>query len=193
MAVDSDALCTLQNVKDYLKIESTNHENDQHLSDLINRVTDLFESYCHRKFKAAEYTEYHCGDGGDKVFPRNKPINSVSALYDDLDRAYTSAELFSPDDYAIVDSRYVQLDGLTFYKALNNIKIVYNGGYATIPGDLAQACIEQVSIKYNEGRLHHTLGVTSKSLGVEGASMSFSEADILPQIKVVLRRYMRIF
>ncbi len=82
------------------------------------------------------------------------------------------------------------LDNSTFYDGVQNVKIVYKGGYASIPEDLRQACIETVVQKWKEGR-EGLLGITSRT-EPDGSISIFTEAGMLPDVKRVLSRYKRI-
>ncbi|MBW1666718.1 MAG: phage head-tail connector protein [Deltaproteobacteria bacterium] len=185
MAVDSDALTSLDNVKEFLGISG--NTDDALLENLIDRVTDLFESYCDRKFKAADYTEYHDGKGSDKLFPDQFPINSVASIHDDTDWTWGSDTLIDSDDYRIVDGAYIQCKSDTFTDDVQNVKVVYNAGYDSIPEDLEQAAIMQVAWLYKKGKGGGLLGVSSKSL-MDG-SISFTNKDLLPEVRLVLERY----
>jgi len=186
MAVDADALTSLANVRAYLDLGVSTY--DTMLEDFIDRVTDQFETYCSRYFKAADYTEYLDGKGLNILFPKQWPINSVASIYDDSDWAWGETTVIDSDDYRIVDDIYVQLKSSVFTKYIQNIKITYNAGYTTIPEDLEQAAIEQVAwlFRKNQGQLE---GVTSKSLG--DGSITYYGLAILPGAVEVLNRYQR--
>lgn len=65
---------TLAEIKNYLKINSTDH--DSRLSNLITYGCSVIESYCGRAFSSATYTEVFDG-GTSSVFVKNMPINNV--------------------------------------------------------------------------------------------------------------------
>lgn len=184
--IDSDALTTLQAVKDYLGI--TSNADDALLESFINRVTDSFEAYCARKFKSASYTEYHDGKGSDKLFPKQAPITTVTSIYDDSEWAWGASTLIASTEYRIVDEAYIQLKSTTFMDDVQNVKITYTAGYSTIPADVEHACIEQAAWLYrkSKGQLQ---GVAAKSLA--DGSISYSARDLLPELKLALEPYRR--
>ena len=81
------------------------------------------------------------------------------------------------------------MDGLTFSKGVKNIKVIYVAGYATIPIDIGQACIEIVAKKYKAGK-DKKQGVVSDSLGER--SITFKDEDIPKEARLVLDSYARI-
>lgn len=185
MAVASDALCTKDNVKDFLGITGFKPEDETLIEDTIDRVTDLFENYCRRKFKSATYTEYHSPQTNDnKIFPKNFPITSITNMYDDPDRSYGSDTLITASEYGVVDDVYVEwIDG-SFSGGTNSVKITYVGGYSTIPEDLTQACVEEVARRFKRRK---DLEVTQKTL--TDGSRTMLAGDFLPQTKMVLNLY----
>jgi hypothetical protein len=64
----------------------------------------------------------------------------------------------------------------------------YTAGYAVPPADLAQACIELVSLRYRErGRI----GEVAKAIG-SGQTVSYSQKDMSHSIKTVIEQYRRV-
>lgn len=65
---------TLAEVKNYLKINSTEH--DSRFANLITYACSVVQSYCGRELSANTYTEIFDG-GTSSVFVKNIPVNSV--------------------------------------------------------------------------------------------------------------------
>lgn len=65
---------TLAEVKNYLKINSTEH--DSRFANLISYGCSVIESYCGRTFASNTYTEVFDG-GTSSVFVKNIPVNNV--------------------------------------------------------------------------------------------------------------------
>lgn len=146
-------LTTLANVREYLGIDDAQTDDDTLLQNLITRESAAIEKECNRTFGDATYTEYHDGDGTDTVMLKQYPVNSITSIHDDTDRDYDSDTLIDSDDYVYdSDSGIVQLDGFSFVPGRQNVKVVYNAGYTTIPTDLEQACIMRVAIRYLQGK-----------------------------------------
>jgi hypothetical protein len=186
MALASNALCTVEEVKQYLK-KSRDGSNPL-IEMTINAVSDFIEEYCNRIFAAAAYTEYHNGRGLDYIPVRNPPINSVTSIHDDPDRDYTAAYLVDSDDYVIDASEmFIQADGITFSKGWKNIKIVYNGGYAAIPENLKYCAVAMAVLWYKQAD-RDQLGIYAKS-NPDGGSLTFSRPDLLPMHRRILLQY----
>jgi len=191
MAVNTNALCSLDDVKNYLGIEGIDDAKDELIEELINNVTEFAESYCDRNFYTAEYTEYHNGDGTGVLFPKEYPITSVSGVWDDTDRNFTiGTNDFASDEYGIMHERWIELYEDYFTKYTRNVKIIYTAGYSTIPLDLKQAGVELVAWKFNEGRELHLLGIDSVSREGTGAT-AYYVRDIPAGARMVLDRYRR--
>jgi hypothetical protein len=71
-------------------------------------------------------------------------------------------------------------------RGVQNIKVVYKGGYTTAPYDLRLACQRLVAKEYNKRK---SQGAASESIG--GASISW-EDDLTPDLKRTLDGYKRI-
>ena len=141
-------LCTIEDLKSYLKgmEQATNY--DPLLNGIIDMVTKRFEGFCDREWEdtGTNITEYHDGDGErNLIVVRRPPINAFTSLHDDVDRSYGSDTLIATTDYVTYDSGRVELDSLRFSKGLKNIQVIYQGGYKlhTVPEDLRLACLLQ--------------------------------------------------
>jgi hypothetical protein len=157
----SEDLTTLAKVKSFLSIPSTNADHDELLNNIISGVSEEIEKYCGRVFKAQSHTEYIDGEGLDRFMVKNFPINSITSIHDDLDRVYGSDTLIASSDYGYdANTGIVFMVSSLFSEGTQNIKIVYNGGYATIPLDLENAAISLVVSEYLKycGVINTTLG-----------------------------------
>jgi len=166
MALVSDALCTIDDVKEYYyQTDSGDMPSSGALDDLIesfiNQITELFESFCAvDSFKAADYTEYVDGNDTQYIFVKNKPVNSITSINVDADWAFGSDTELDSDTYRIADSRYIVRKDYVFSEGTQNVEIKYNAGYSIIPLDLKMVAVEEVvrRLKYRK-----SLEVASKS------------------------------
>lgn len=132
----TDFLVTLTAAKEYLKVSNTNSDNV--ITRMISGITKAIERYCKRVFKKTSYSEFFSGKGGDVdeqhtiLFVRNPPISSITALFDDIDRVYgTSTQIATTDFVSFEEEGIVEVEGIQFRKGLKNIKLNYEGGFAT--------------------------------------------------------------
>jgi hypothetical protein len=142
-------LTTLANLKSVLRQDVTT--DDTLLKAIITRISQAIAKLCNRTFYARDIVEYHDGDGTDRIISKQYPVNSISSIYDDVDRAYTSDTLIDSTDYVFYsDNGRICLDGLVFDVGLKNVKLSYNAGYSYVPQELEQACIKMCIAEYLE-------------------------------------------
>lgn len=143
---------TKAEVKSYLNITDTN--TDSLIDTLIAQVEAVVEAdKCQRTFGSSVFTEYIDGDGTDTIMVKNYPIIELTSIHDDLDREYGAASLLDNDNMAVYDEygKIVYVNGI-FMQGNKNVKVVYRGGYATIPSDLKLALIKTVAAELIGGR-----------------------------------------
>jgi len=87
MAVDTYALTSLSNLKDWIGVTGT--ADDAILESAIDRASDIIELYCDRKFKTRTFYEFVQPNGDRTVTVDNVPIISINSV------AYGSAIAFT--------------------------------------------------------------------------------------------------
>jgi len=185
MSVSANALTSLDSVKNFYGMTGTKQTDDDLLEDLIDRITELIQSYCNvTNFKSTKYTEYLDGMGSKYLFVNNIPIVSITSIHDDADWGWNSDDLLDSDDYRSVDNKYIVLKDDFFTLADQNIKIVYTAGYTTIPGDLEQVCIEEVIMKYKHRR---DIDVQSKTL--DDGTVQYVSKNLMQSSRITLNKY----
>jgi Ubiquitin-activating enzyme E1 FCCH domain len=166
------------------------YPDDIQLTNLINASSNEIENYCSRIFAQQSYTEQRCGHDGRMMSVLNPPINSVASLtiYDHNTTIVIPAcagNVPVGQGYTFQDE-YISLHGYLYCRGRDNVVIAYSGGYATIPQDIVQACIDLVALKYT-GRMR--IGHKSKSLANE--VVTFMTEEMPDHIKAVCERYRR--
>lgn len=146
-------------IRTHLGIGTTG--DDSWLDKNIASVTKKIETYCRRTFAVTHFTEYHDGTGKRGFFyVRNFPIIAISELNDDVNRDFATATAYATSAYiTYADEGRVELlhsddltgslEGVRFQKGQQNIKIVYTGGYASIPEDVSYGATEWISKLYH--------------------------------------------
>lgn len=187
MALDTNALCTVNDVTNFIGTDNT--EDRDLFESLINSVSTTFASYCDRHFESATYTEYYDGKEDQQVlYTKEYPITSVSGLWDDTEWAWADATKYAATDYM------VSSDGLSialypsyeFYEGRNNIKITYVAGYSTIPADLKQACVNEVVRLFKR---RNTIDVSA--ITMSDGSITVLSDDLMPTTRLTLAKYKR--
>jgi len=184
---DSD-LCLAAEVKMFLELneKEVDIENDM-IDKLITNRTSEIHNYCNvEQFKSKEYVEYINGSGTQLLYPRYTPIISVSSIYNTTTYDYDSTSLIDSDDYFIANDFHIILPDSYFYHGKSNIKITYNAGYSVIPGDLNQACINEVIMLFKQ------LSDTALHMTSAGERGGYRDIELLPStISVLEKKYMR--
>jgi hypothetical protein len=94
------------------------------------------------------------------------------------------AALFNAAGYRF-SSTQLSVRGYRFNRGAQNVVVAYTAGYPTTPPEVAQACIELVSLRYRE---RTRIGEVSKSLG--GAeTVAYAQKDMSDPIKTLLQQY----
>ena len=161
-------LCALQDVKTYCAITSSSE--DDVLTALIAAASGDIGNYCNRTFEQTAYTEIRNGNGADRIGVRQSPIVSVQSVSVD-GLAVPAAPDAVSDGYVFSDTAiYIRNRGRRPYPAapwcfargVQNVALAYTAGYATIPADLNQACVELVAWKRAKST---RIDKTSETLG----------------------------
>lgn len=177
---DSDDLTVIEATNALLKAnqQTLNAPNNLLLEELINRMTDLMEDYCGRRFKKTTYTDLLVdGNGSEFLFLKNFPINSVTSIYrhylvgddDELDSDYYV--IYSAEGYIYREAGFV--------KGHQNYKITYDAGYDFdndgIPAGLQLLCNKICTFEYNS---YSRVGIKSEKIG--SYSVTYDVVNILP-------------
>jgi len=160
--------------------------DDPILTRLITAVSVWIENYLDRTILTASYTAYLDGKGGELLALKNYPVTAVSTV--EIDGAVIPSAVGLPTamgydftDYSIV------LRGYRFTRGAKNIKVAYTAGFASVPGEIEQACIDLVSYWY---RGRGWIGEQSKILGTQ--NVTYQVKDMPAQVKSVLDSLKRV-
>jgi hypothetical protein len=125
---------------------------------LINAVTEEAEMISGRNLKARAYgvglsTPYDFdGSGAEKLILPNYPINTVTHLYIDSQRAFGSDTEVDTDDFTFYpDEGILAYPFVGFPRGVRNVRVVCNAGFSTVPDRVQKAVVEAVA--WNLGRL----------------------------------------
>ena len=183
---DESVLCYLQTVKNMMHYTVDQTDDDALIESLIAQETQYIQNYCGRNFFYGTYTEYYDGNGTDKVFVNNYPIDSVTSLHDDVDRAFGSNTLIASIDYYTKQVYgYIQLLEDVSDVGVANVKVVYTGGFKVIPKDLELACCQLVLADYIE--LKGGINV------MEGETVTYKPNNLRKEAEATLNIYKKMF
>jgi hypothetical protein len=149
---------------------------DALLTNLIARCTAEIQSEINRMGVSNTYTEFFDGHGSAQIRIRERPIALVTSLHESLDQVWDATTLVAAADYAsdYVTGRIERKFGVPFLYGFQNIRVVYAGGWPTIPSLIENRCIRACARAF-ETRMH--LGTSSVSLA-DGSTQT-AETDML--------------
>lgn len=143
-------------------------------------------------FPAADFTEVRSGDGDVRITLRHSPINSIASLTVAGTAVQPSPDKIQAGWYIDAELDPEQRDQLYVNGGLTDtapVVIVYNAGYATPPGDVAQAVTEWVADRYTD---RTSSGKSSqRAAGGEHVSYEHEDDSIPPQVARVIEKYRR--
>ena len=190
-------LTTLANCKSWLKLTAAQTTDDTILSRLISASSALLQSWLNRNILAQVYTEVLDGQGNNQIVFANYPVTAVASL--SIDKIIIPASIdggvlqagygFDDGRLWVIGYQFTRNSGYAndFTRGRGNVTVSYTAGYATVPLDIEQACIEMVSIKY---RMRDRIG--QKSVAMGGESTSFDTSDIPAYIQILLQQYKKV-
>jgi Phage gp6-like head-tail connector protein len=193
-------LCALDDVKAWLNLSTS--ADDALLSRLITAASQYIQRWLNRPLPLADYIETRDGLGGiygpeESRFPFGvQPCVAVSFVAvagvtispaPDAPAAApgqsVSTYYVSQPGYLFTESELV-IRGYYLPRQAGCVFIQYTAGYAAIPPDLAQACIELVAQRYRE---RTRTGEVSRRIGTE--VVRYSQLDMSAAIKTLIQQY----
>jgi hypothetical protein len=194
MALLTNAILSLEDVKGFLDIPQGDTDYDGKLESVVNALTTMFAVYTGRdtimNSAIIEYTE---GKGDDTLWLRNTPVVETTSsviVWIDEDREYGDSTLIARANYVVyLSTGKVVLDDEVFPVTPQSVKASYYGGWVTLPADLRWAALEAAQWMWKrqkDGRV----GVTSVSAQA-GGSVSYEDGALPKSVTDVLDRYRR--
>lgn len=190
MALDTYALTTLAKAREHLNvpIAVVDTDLDSIVERFINESTYLIEEFIDRKILTRSYTEYQDGRSNNRILLKQWPVTTLSEVWCDPSSLFTNtANQMAATDFRLVQESEVVLICGYFSKGTQNIKVVYEAGYATTPYPLEAACLWMVEWFY-EMRNDRRIG--SKSKAKSGESTTYL-SDWPEWLKTLLMKYRR--
>jgi hypothetical protein len=175
---------TVENVKGYLGIANT--VDDALLERLVESVSAFVDTWLNRKFDTETFTDTFDGTGGQAWVCRNYPLLSVSEVKVN-EQIVPSAPDTRESGYRFDRVRVVLSGNYTFLRGGLNCAVTYQAGYADVPADVQQACIEIIAHRYRE---KDRIGLNSK--GLAGETISFSRDAMPESARFVLDKYKKV-
>lgn len=162
---------------------------DPEIASLITSTSAWIGTYCNRVFGGvASFSEIRHGTGGQALMLANGPVAAITSLTGGAVPILAQAG----DGQAgyFLDGNMLVLEGRTFPRGRSNVRVTYTAGYAAVPADVAQACIEIVVSAYRRGGRGPDL--KSQTIGPSSESHSWAQDAIPAAAKLILDRYQRV-
>lgn len=201
MAVASYALCSLDEVKDYLSLGALSNDKDSWLEQQIDFVSGFIEGYCNRKFAVQNIiSEIRDGNGRAKLRPLYYPIVQLSVIdsptdanklagvqyldgdgttWVNIETDVANIVLNNPFPQRVTEqtSYNIELLEKAFPLGKQNVKLSYRAG-ETDPSKYAEVkmiAIEMVAMRYRQSaKGEFLLGVNSTSESAGGSNQNVS-------------------
>jgi hypothetical protein len=183
-------LCALVDVTAWLQTGQNPFPSvdDALLTRLITAASQFIQTWLQRQIAVSDWIEIRDGNGGQRLAFANFPVSAVLSLSIDgldiptapSDGGFGAGYVFSPTELA--------LRGYVFSRRAQNVVVTYTAGYASVPPDIAQACIELVAQRYRE---RTRIGEVSKAL-MSGETVTFSQKDMSDDAKTLLTQYQAV-
>ena len=141
-----------------------------------------------RLLAARALTEVYDGRGATVLFARNYPINAITTIHQDEDRAFPVGTLVPAADYVFSTTgprTITAVNDVVWELGIQTIQVIYNAGYATIPDDLENAILILVDYWYKSYDAHRFV-VTS--VGVDDQRIAY-ERGIPKQVLDMVAPY----
>ena len=176
-------LTTLADVKAWLQTgqAALPTTDDALLTRLVSAASQYIQTWLNRQIASADYLEIRDGTGGHRLQFACFPVTAVLSLTIDGQDVPAAANAAG---YRF-SSTQLSVRGYSFKRGAQNVVIAYTAGYSMTPPEVAQACIELVSLRYRE---RTRIGEISRSLG--GAeTVAYAQKDMSDAIKTLLQQY----
>jgi uncharacterized phiE125 gp8 family phage protein len=183
----STTLATRTALRLYLGIDASDTQHDDLLDALIDYASERIESHCRRGFASAELTEYLDGTGTSRIVLSRRPVTALTSVHEDSGRVFAaetqvdSADLVLHPERGIVDRL-----GAVFARGARTVKVAYTAGYATVPDDVALACVKLAAAWFAHARTGAD-GVKRESLG--GYAAEYAAAPLPADVEGALAPY----
>src|SRR3990167_3131869 len=133
------SLVSLNDYKEFARISQSDVNEDEKLQRIADEIEAEIKEFLNRDLATASYSEKYDGDGKTKLVLRQFPVTEITTLevYDGLasDDSETWDTWVQGADYdrlvIDVDGVSIYIDGATFQKGTQNIRVTYVAGYAS--------------------------------------------------------------
>ena len=194
MSLDTkNSLTTLADAKVWLAEKAETTTYDAIITDFINSVSAQFNKLTHRLLKDRVITGYYDGNGSMEFMTPQYPINLITSIHIDTDRAYEDDTLIDSDTYVFYEDGLIKSDDNSFSAEPQAVKIIYNAGYgydgAAIPADILIAAKDQIKWLFRRWRKNQE-GIEAVTT-TNGTTTQTEAGEILTTSFEIMKRYVK--
>lgn len=137
-------LTTLANAQAW--VGDSTSASDPVIVRLITAVSTQIQAWLGYQVASQSYTRTFDGRGGHTQMLPDRPVSAVASVT--VDNIAIQA---APDAVSfgfVFDGSSVSLRGYHFHRGVQNVAIAYTAGYATVPFDIEQACLDWLNMAF---------------------------------------------
>jgi hypothetical protein len=130
------------------------------IAGLVSAVSTQIQNFVGYQFASASYTRTFNGNGGQKMLLPDRPVTAVASLT--IDGIAVPAGAVGATPGYLFDNKFLYLYGggvggsmgrnwrgsYVFTRDVQNVTVTYTAGYATVPYDVQQACLNWLGSAY---------------------------------------------
>ena len=199
-------LVQLSDVKNWLNIELNNTDDDGLLQILITGFSQYVINRTGIKSftQVNSYSEIYNGNGANRMFLKNYPIQTVSSVQVGAYNVLQSTGLLYPGWFIEQDQKsiairyagggYFMVPYSTFpqkfTRGTGNVQVNYTAGYTSVPADLYECAMKVCAINMKR---QSWLDIASRALSAGSGSghVAYRSWSRPPEVEEVLRYYQR--
>jgi hypothetical protein len=178
-------LCTVDAVKAMMDPPLTVTTEDALIGTIVTASSQYILTATSRSFTPATFTKRFNGTGADRLFLPENPVLTVSSLI--IDGSSVPAAANAQSFGYLFDDFCLYLTSGTFSRGIQNVTVSWQAGYAAVPADVAQACVELAVYAYRE---RSRVGMTSKT--VQQMVTAFDKRSIPARVADVIQMYNQV-
>ncbi|WP_439398700.1 hypothetical protein ACRQ5Q_15115 [Bradyrhizobium sp. PMVTL-01] len=190
-------LTSLANAMQWLGVTK---DDDGKVARMVAAVSAIIQQFLSYQVAQATYTKTFNGSGSHTLFVPDLPLVSVSSVLVNgvsVPQGRIGGGSQSVGFYNDADA--IRLIGYRFMRGFQNIQTTYIAGYATVPEDIEQACLDWLKILFGSSSMPFgnnvvrvQAGDTSFDFGGSGTVTDTKKISMPQSIYFVLQPYQRV-
>jgi len=179
-------IITLAEAKEYIGV--TVDTWDTIIEAMVDAVAGQFGNHLGRHLEDTAVTEIIDGPRGRRL-RLNEPARSITTIHSSGSQDWTSANLVAADRYSLAEETVHGINWI-WTRGFQNIRVVYDAGFATIPEPIKMAARIQVGYMYSQWQREKGGESILRSKTVQGVREEYVEEMALrPEVVGILEPY----